>query len=206
LRFALNTLHALVASEMSPSLAGRLLGALAVVPLDSTDGGVTEAEAGELLLAAAAGLPGSAVEAANPLDLARLQFVGDATMMLDPSEAVTHPLLTGWVPSTMAAALAAPIRAGAQRFDLALGSPVYGFARLFLRDGVAVGGQLNLHFIGAHVCLHYGEGVGRDPFVTAQTWSGEALWTLGRNLALGGQEASDAGIYNFDAQQPETVH
>ncbi|MGA0603521.1 hypothetical protein ACO2Q3_22630 [Caulobacter sp. KR2-114] len=184
-------LQAALAQHLSAEYAPALTAHLVAQGLSLTDG-LPSAAIGDLLLRVLSSYSGG-----EDPSLAAVTFVvRGAPMVFDPEDAEQHPLLRGWLPPTLSAAVAAPLLAGAFLQPITVGAPDYGAVEIVEGGGLLLG-RILLRFqqtqIGeVQVCCSYGPPAVPTAFSTTRRLDGSALLAMGAQLRLGLSEQNAA--------------
>lgn len=193
-----------VASRLSEALAARVKAALSVVEPDPI--GLTFHDAGELVvLAALAGEPAKSKAELETIELSTAEVVtGDgASVFLDHSSALAHPLLALWAHASIEGVFGEAIRAGTELTQLAPGAPVFDSFELIAVSGVCVAGLCRLHFAfnGSTAIFHYGDLQAlTSPLAVHTKITGDALVEIGQSIRLNGIACPSAAPAQVSAE------
>jgi hypothetical protein len=185
LRYHVKAIEEAVSAHVSAALAARLRGAAAVALGEPVIGDpeLTLDDVAQVLAVALCAREFKLADGETEgltLTSAHLR-TETGVAILDPIDALNHPLLAAWLRPTFAEVIAVVLRSGATLANAAPGWPLFQYCTLVESDGRAVAADVRAEFNGAQGVVHLQFGVSPDMtrLVTHKTLGGDGLFAVG---------------------------
>lgn len=146
----------------------------------------SDKDAGRAIAIAMATFPSAdAGRQVDALTLFSVELASSDAMVLTPQDALSHPLLAEWTPTTFADAIGDCIAAGRVLACLGTDAPVYNHFELVEQGGEIRHGTATLTFEtkrgSLRAVLHYGAPV-TESFARSGTCTGDVLFAVGQHI------------------------